>query len=171
MSRARQSRKVLGVVGATVALVLTAACGPKPAPPAPAPAVAAQGGGCQPNATTSAIFNATNGARQTAHVGAVQWNGQLGCLAQEWSDHMGAVNAMTHRDLNATLHLPAFAAFHTLAENVLTGPQSMSVQQMHAAWMGSAGHYANIANPAFTLMGIGVSYANGKVWATENFGA
>ena len=41
---------------------------------------------------------------------------------------------------------------------------------MHTAWMNSPDHRANILSPSFTSVGIGLAWANGQVWATEDFG-
>jgi uncharacterized protein YkwD len=46
----------------------------------------------------------------------------------------------------------------------------MSGADMHNAWMNSPDHRANILSGAYSSVGIGLAYANGQVWATENFG-
>ncbi len=169
-----RSPRVRSTMRAFAALVVVgtvaAACGPQTASAPKTTATATSTPSCPPNATTSTIFNLTNGARQSSGVPGLRWNGQLGCLAQDWSQHMAATGVMTHRDLSATLRSPGYSTYRTLGENILHGPGSMSAQQMHDAWMASPDHRANILNGAFTSMGIGVAYARGEVWATEDFG-
>jgi len=46
----------------------------------------------------------------------------------------------------------------------------MSADAMHTAWMNSPDHRANILSGAYSSLGIGLAYANGQVWATEDFG-
>jgi uncharacterized protein YkwD len=162
--RARVRTRAVRTAAIAVALVaLVAGCRPSSGAPA-SPS-------CQPNATTSTIFNLVNGARQASGVPGLRWNGQLGCLAAGWSMNMSNTGQMVHRDLNAVIHLPEYGAFHTLGENILQGPANLSAGSMHNAWMNSAGHRANILSRSFTMIGIGIYYGRGQVWATENFGA
>lgn len=55
------------------------------------------------------------------------------------------------------------------AENVARGQESP--RSVMDAWIASPGHYANLVNPQFTRIGVGVSFtgANGPCW-TQNFG-
>jgi uncharacterized protein YkwD len=46
----------------------------------------------------------------------------------------------------------------------------MSASDMNTAWMNSPDHRANILSGAYHWVGIGVGYANGQVWATEDLG-
>jgi uncharacterized protein YkwD len=172
-TKSRKRTKRFRIAALAVAIAgLGTACGLPAAAPPPA------GGGCKgpggpPDATTSAIFNATNASRAAVGVGGVSWNPQLWCLASEWSAEMGRTGSMHHRDLNATIRQPAFSGYRTLGENVLFGPASMSGADMHAAWMNSPGHRANILSGAFTSFAVATNYPQGpggQVWATENFG-
>jgi uncharacterized protein YkwD len=161
---------------AALAIVgLAAACGPTPAAgPVAAPPAAPQGGcggpGGPPDATTSAIYNATNASRSSSGLAPLRWDAQLWCLANEWSKVMGDSNSMHHRDLNAALRSPGFSGYRTLGENVLEGPPNMSAGAMHDAWMNSPTHRANILSGAYSTYAVATYYANGQVWATENFG-
>jgi uncharacterized protein YkwD len=77
---------------------------------------------------------------------------------------------MHHRDLGTVLAAPDYAGYQTVGENVLQGPPNMSGGSMHDAWMNSPEHRANILSGAFSSFAVAVYYANGQVWATENFG-
>jgi uncharacterized protein YkwD len=136
---------------------------------APAPPVASQS--CSMDATSVAVFNLTNQSRAASGVAALAPNGQLTCLAQSWSQHMAATGSFAHRNLGAVINSPGYAGvYHTLGENILLGPASMSAAAMHTAWMNSPDHRANILSGAYSSMGIGLAYVGGSVYATENFG-
>jgi uncharacterized protein YkwD len=111
-----------------------------------------------------------NGARTSNGLPPLAANGQLTCLAQGWSSYLASVNGFFHRDLGAVLRSPAYAGYHTLGENILEGPWYMSAADLNTTWWNSPVHRANMLSPAFSSVGIGVAYANGQVWATEDFG-
>jgi uncharacterized protein YkwD len=131
------------------------------------PAAAACG---TPTATTTAIFNLTNVARAGARVRALRWNGTLACLAANWSAYMSRTKVLQHRNLAKTIRQPPYNAFRTLGENILRGPKTMTPAAMHAAWMASPGHRANIVAAKYAWLGVGLTYSAGQVWAVQNFG-
>jgi uncharacterized protein YkwD len=156
------ARRWTGILVATAALALLgAACAPA-APPV--------GQSCGPDATTNAIFADTNVSRAQNGLPPLAWNGQLGCLAVSWSQYLASTNGFFHRDLGSVIRSPGYGGYRTLGENILRGPASMSAWDMHVAWMNSPDHRANILSPAYSSVGIGLAYANGQVWATEDFG-
>jgi hypothetical protein len=54
-----------------------------------------------------------------------------------------------------------------LGENVGTGPNNSAIW---TAFVNSAHHYANIVDPDFNRVGVGVAYAgNGAQWTTQRF--
>lgn len=159
-----KARRWTAVLVATAALALVgAACSPAPGPP-----VGAQS--CGPDGTTNAILVYTNNSRAQNGLPPLSWNGQLSCLAGAWSQYLASTNNFFHRDLQSVITSPGYAGYHTLGENILRGPASMSAWDMHIAWMNSPDHRANILSPAYSSLGVGLAYANGQVWATENFG-
>ena len=161
-----KARRWTGILVATAALALDgSACAPSSGP---APPVGAQS--CGPDATSNLIFAYTNNSRATYGLPPLVWNGQLGCLATAWSQYLASTNNFFHRDLNSVITSPGYRGYHTLGENILRGPASMSGPDMHNAWMNSPDHRANILSGAYSSVGIGLAYANGQVWATENFG-
>ncbi|HEY8216850.1 MAG TPA: CAP domain-containing protein [Acidimicrobiia bacterium] len=165
----RLGRRIGSSVAALAIAGTLAACGPGTvAGPAPA-----GGGGCAggpPDGTAAAIFDATNASRASAGLPALQWDAQLSCLASEWSKVQGDSGSMYHRDLGAVLASSDYVSYQTIGENVLQGPADMSGSAMHSAWMNSPEHRANILSGAFSSFAVAVYYANGQVWATENFG-
>jgi uncharacterized protein YkwD len=168
-TRPRKRNARLGAVVAALAIAaVAAACGgPEPAA---GPSGGCGGPGGPPDGTTAAIYAATNASRASAGLGPLQWNAQLWCLASDWSKVQGDSNSMHHRDLGATLGSSGFAGYRTLGENVLEGPPNMSGDAMHGAWMNSPEHRANILSAAYSSFAVAIYYANGQVWATENFG-
>ena len=100
--------------------------------------------------------------------GGLCWNSQLGGMAQGWANWMAANNSLVHNNLN---NLISQTSFHTMGENILVGPAGMTVDQMEAAWMNSAGHRANILNGAFSMAGVGYAYDDkGQLWVAVDFG-
>jgi len=167
MSTKRTKRFGISVAALAIA-GLGAACVPGPAPGPPA-----GGGGCAggpPDATTSAIYNATNASRQSAGLPGLGWNAQLHCLASEWSNNMASQGRMFHRDLGTILGSPSYSGFRTIGENVLFGPSNMSGGSMHQAWMNSPPHQANIMSGAFSSFAVATAHSGGQVFATANFG-
>ena len=162
MHKARKWASILVAVG-TLALT-GAAC----APGGPGAPVRAQSWG--PDATTNSILADTNNARAQVGLPGLVWNGQLACLATAWSQWMASTNNFFHRDLGSVINSPGYGGYHTLGENILRGPASMSAWDMHVAWMNSPDHRANILSGAYSSMGVGLAYVNGTVYATENFG-
>ncbi|HWW43898.1 MAG TPA: CAP domain-containing protein [Acidimicrobiia bacterium] len=154
-----KARRWAGILAATVALgFLGASCASAPAPQ------------CGMDPTSAAIFNDVNVSRNQNGLPSLAPNGQLTCLAQGWSAYMAATNSFEHRNLSAVLASPGYGGYHTLGENILEGPAGMTADQMHTAWMNSPDHRANILDGAYSSLGIGLAYANGQVWATEDFG-
>ena len=132
-----------------------------PPPPPPAPVSACDGAG-------SSVINAMNGDRSAAGLGQLCANAQLNGFAQSWANWMAQNQSLSHQDLGAVL---GGTAFNTVAENILTGPGSMSAGQMEGAWMASSGHRENILNGAYSAAGVGIAYSSdGQVWVAVEFG-
>lgn len=164
--RVAGTRRILTAVAVLALVAIGAGC--VPAAPAPPSCPAPPG---PPDAVTSAVFNGTNGARTYFGRAPLAWNGQLYCLAQDWSTQLGQSGSFHHRDLSPVLNSPEYAAFNTLGENILRGPASMTGDDMVNSWMASPGHAGNILSWSFSSIGIGLFYtADGLVYATQNFG-
>jgi uncharacterized protein YkwD len=163
---ATRSRRVKTILGAAVLAAVAGACGPRVAS-APASCPAAGG-----TAMSSVIYNRVNADRAGVGLHALSWNGQLACLATEWSAHMAATGTLAHRDLNATIRSAGYGGYRTLGENILRGGTGMTGDQMHNAWMASAPHRANVLSGAYTSIGIGFATSpdGSLTYATENFG-
>lgn len=116
--------------------------------------------------------------RTAARLDPLHRDSRLDAVAQAWSDRMAAKADAGAGDA-ALVHSPAEAEYdyakkmpagwRGAAENIAFNGGSGS--GMHAMWMGSAGHRANIDGAAYDSVGYGVSYdAAGRMWGTVVFG-
>ena len=173
--------RVLGVTFAALTLVTgagsqTEAADGSPGSLANSP-ITGSGIGCgtvidSPDAVASVLVSRVNVDRVAIGLKPLVWNPQLFCLAQEWSITQGDAGTINHRDLTAVLRSPAYQKYRTLGENLLRGPAYINADQMHEAWMESPTHRENVLKPAYTSIGIALTYtSDGRVFATENFAA
>lgn len=90
-------------------------------------------------------------------------------LSRPWSSHMASTNVLAHSNAGSGL-LNDVARFYprvnTVGENV---GYSGSVSSLHAALMNSPGHRANILNPGFRYVGLGVVVSGSRMWLTQTF--
>jgi hypothetical protein len=95
-------------------------------------------------------------------------DGQLTSLARDWAQHMadggcGDGKRICHADpISAGLDAP----WRKLGENVGVGP---NVDAVMDAFIKSGGHYANIMDPAFTRVGVGVVWVGDAMYTTHRF--
>jgi uncharacterized protein YkwD len=156
MRRALASRRARLLFPLLVVAALTAGCFPT-------------GGQGAPGGINGQLFDLLNADRAAHGLPAVQWDGQLGGLAQDWSQNMGTTGQFRHRNLNEVLGRPGYTHYRRLGENILVGACNLSAQEVERAWMNSPGHRANILGN-FNAVGIGTACINGRLWATQNFG-
>jgi uncharacterized protein YkwD len=84
---------------------------------------------------------------------------------------MGSSGNLHHRDLNAQMQAPGYGGYNTLGENVLSGPRSMTGDQIENAFMNSQPHRDNILSSSYNSVGIGLRFSSdGKIRVTQNFG-
>jgi uncharacterized protein YkwD len=117
---------------------------------------------CTPEAYSS--FDMVNGARWQAGRAPLEWNQDLWFKAQAWADQLARDGYLHHSYLPDGLgHLP----WRKLGENVGV---SWSIPSMHNAFMNSAGHRANILDPAFNFGAVGVTIDGfGRYWVVQEF--
>jgi uncharacterized protein YkwD len=108
--------------------------------------------------------NRINALRGSLGRAPLQVDGELTSIAQNWSVHMATTGVLSHSpDLAAGIT----ANWLKLGENVGTGPNNSAIW---TAFVNSAHHYANIVDPAFNRVGVGVAYAaSGAQWTTQRF--
>src|SRR4051795_5113861 len=104
----------------------------------------------------------TNALRASKGLSGLSVNGTLAAKARNWAEHMAAVGAISHSSLSDG----APSEWHRLGENVGRGP---SVDSIHGALVASPDHYANLTDPGFQTIGVGVVNANGTYYVAEVF--
>ncbi|MGD9754571.1 MAG: CAP domain-containing protein [Acidimicrobiia bacterium] len=132
---------------------------PAPAPVAPAAAPAATN---DTEAMENQAFALINAERAALGLPALSFDASLRDSARAQAGRIAAAGSLFHQNLQPLLG----QGWRTAGENVGGGP---SVAALHPAFMNSPGHYANIVNPAFTSMGVGVVVSNGTVWIAYVF--
>lgn len=165
------ARKRIALLGVALIALSVSACRPRvAAAPPPAPRVI----NCTiaADAVASQLLALTNSSRTQAGLSPLAWDGQLACLARDWSTQMSVSGSFQHRDLSAVIRDPAYSRWYTLGENILRANAAITPDGMHTAWMNSPGHRANILNPAFTRMGVGAYQSpGGTTYWTQLFTA
>lgn len=159
-ARSRLERRLLAEGGAVVALAAFVFASLFAVMPAPARASAS---------TDAAQFVVdTNRERAAKGVGTLATNDALAGVAQRWSSQMSSSTHLAHNpNLFDDVDRYVTTNWRKVAENVGTGPDVESIQ---AAFKNSPEHYQNMTDPAFTEIGVAVTYgANGALWVTLDF--
>lgn len=105
-----------------------------------------------------------NDLRASKGLGTLTVNGELVDIARGWAGQMAAAGAISHN--------PSFAGqvdsdWEKLGENVGVGG---SVDSLMTAFINSPGHYANLVDPAFTHVGVGVVRGgDGRIYTSHQF--
>jgi uncharacterized protein YkwD len=152
---------------------------PAPAPPDPAPS--SSPAIASPVAATMSpleqqVVDLTNQARAQNGLPPLQVNSALVAMAQMQSNNMAQLNEMEHvlpgvADPTLQSRSAAFGYNYAwLGENIAFNyPDAPSVV---AAWMNSPEHRANILNPNYTDIGVGIAWNSlGQAYATQDFGS
>lgn len=93
-------------------------------------------------------------------------NSALDAVALRWANQMAANGTLSHNP-DVAGEIPG--GWRAWGENIAQGYATGAA--VHAAWMASPGHRANILKPAFTDIGSALIEANGTTWAVEVFAA
>ena len=112
-----------------------------------------------------ALVNQTRAAKGLP---ALQTDSQLTSLARSWASSMragacGSGNFICHA---SPISAGVTHNWAKLGENVGTGPEIGAVMD---AFIASPGHYANIIDPEFTHIGVGVVWEGGRLYTTHRF--
>ena len=124
----------------------------------------------QSGTAESFLFDAANRERAAAGLPAIQWDALLAASARYHAQMMAQRNSLSHQfpgeapvQQRAT---QAGARFSVIAENVAEGP---SVSGLHAQWMHSAPHRANLLANDMNAVGIAVVQHGNMLFAVEDF--
>lgn len=117
------------------------------------------------------FLDLVNQERTAEGLGSLVVNAELAGIARSWSDVMAAEDHLHH---NPNLSESYTGEWQRLGENVgYTRYPGMSVDvkvtQLHRAFMESPGHRANVLQPAYNQVGIGVTLAGDALWVTLAF--
>ena len=107
-------------------------------------------------------FRSVNTLRAQHGLRFLDWNEGAYDKAVAWSNHMADEGRLSH----SVLAQGVPAGWNRLGENVA---YAGTVAQAMAALEASPPHRANLLNPAFTSIAIGVVERDGRVWVTEVF--
>ncbi len=110
----------------------------------------------------AAFVTKINELRASKGLGPLQVNANLTDKARAWSAGMAAAGKIWH----STLSDGVTEDWKKLGENVGMGG---SVDGLHRAFVNSPGHYANLVDPAFTHVGIGIVMNGSTIYVTEVF--
>ena len=101
---------------------------------------------------------------------ALAYDTDIAAVARRWSETMGAEERLYHNP-NYWNQYPAGSL--TGAENAsqVSAPLSLSaaVRRSFDGLVDSPLHYANMVNPDYTHLGVGIALDNGALWVTQNF--
>jgi hypothetical protein len=114
--------------------------------------------------TESAFVSRINSLRASKGLRTLQVSGELTGVARSWTDRMVAAGQISH---NPNLGSQVGGNWTKLGENVGVG---YDVDGLMQAFINSPSHYANLVDPAWTHVGVGVSFAgDGRMYTTHNF--
>ena len=120
-----------------------------------------------PSAPAATIIDLTNQTRASVGAPAIVNSDALQAIAQTWAEKLANENFFEHNG-NLSTQLPG--GWSAFGENIAMGT-NVSPEKFHDMWVNSPGHYKNLTNPAFNVMGVGyTTAANGTVYGVEVFG-
>lgn len=109
------------------------------------------------------ITELANDARAAAGKAPLARNANLDAVARAWARKMAADGRLWHNP-NLASEIPS--GWRRVGENVAQGYRTGA--QMHAGWMGSSGHRANILGD-FTDIGVAFLESGGTTWGVQVF--
>lgn len=139
-TRTARSRALVGLVAVALALVLTACLS----------------GGQQ------RMVDLVNRDRAAQGRATLPNHATLSTKAQAWADEMAREGRVSH----STLTDGTPSCRRALGENVAA---ASSVDGLHRAWMASAGHRANILDPRWDHIGVGVTRSGDRYYGVQVF--
>lgn len=144
-------RKLCGAVIMLVALVAAAVMTGAPA-------------GADTVSDEHAFVARINDLRASKGLGTLTVDAELVDIARGWAGQMAAAGAISH---NPSFSRQVDSDWEKLGENVGVGG---SVDSLMTAFINSPGHYANLVDPAFTHVGVGVVRGgDGRLYTSHQF--
>jgi hypothetical protein len=141
-------RSFLTVPAATAGALAVAGVRPRPA-----------------RAAVADLYAALDDLRLRNGLPPLQPNSAIASVAQNWTISMVGTGVLAHNPSYSTQIPPGW---NSAGENV---GWAYSDSQLHDAWVGSAGHLANMISPNYTSVGMGrVQGVDYRIWGTQDFG-
>jgi uncharacterized protein YkwD len=135
-------RRLLGALALATVMLLAVACTPE----------------------QMAAIDLANSTRREAGLPELVPSPALIEKAQAWADELARQGTLSHSTL--TDRVPD--GWLKLGENVGKGP---SIEAVHAGFVGSPAHHANLVDPSFNWIGTGVATASdGTIFVVQVFG-
>jgi hypothetical protein len=121
------------------------------------------------NSPEQALLQSANHERTTRGLAPLKWSAELAEAAQKHALRMAQENTISHQFPGEPPMQERAARtgahFSSLAENVAEGPDAATI---HAEWMNSPPHRANLLDPHLNSIGIAVAMNNGTLFAVED---
>jgi len=118
----------------------------------------------------SELYTLVNQERKNQDLPLFTLDNHLIIAARKHSREMAKLGKLSHKFADELALAPrlaqAGAHFDSVAENVAN---SDSPQSAHTEFMHSPGHRANLLNPAYNAIGIGIVEKDGQIYVTEDF--
>jgi uncharacterized protein YkwD len=135
--------------------------------PAPAPSAGAHPSPGVDSAGAAQLLDLVNQVRAEAGLGTLVTRDDIVSIAVGHSQDMANQSLLFHNDNLFSPAVRASLGAGALGENV---DMNFNIPAVHAAFMNSPHHLANIVDPRFTAAGFGVVIdAAGDYWVTEDF--
>lgn len=116
------------------------------------------------------LFQLANQSRKEAGAPPLKWDEHLAIAARLHSNEMARRGGLSHQfpdEPTVSQRLGAQGArFDASAENVAFDD---NIDDMHDGWMHSPGHRANLLNPKYDVVGIGVTRVGERFYGTTDF--
>ena len=116
-------------------------------------------------AAEQAILDQTNALRASEGKPALVRNPQIDAVAAAWAEHMATTGQFQH---NPDFFRQIPPGWRTAGENIAMN--SWDPVALSAQWQNSPPHRANLVNPAFNQIGIGVVERGGLYYGVQVFG-
>jgi hypothetical protein len=115
-------------------------------------------------ALESQFVSGVNAVRADAGLPALAVDGELTAVARQWADSMAAGGAISH---NPNVGSQVTAPWRTIGENVGAGPE---VGGIMSAFVNSPSHHANLVEPRYDYVGVGVTWGgDGRMYTVHVF--
>lgn len=106
-----------------------------------------------------------NELRASQGLGQLEIDPELTQLARSWTTSLSNTGQLSH---SPDLAVGLTQSWTKLGENVGVSPED-EISRLFEAFINSPSHYANIVDPAYNSIGVGVVFRDGRMWTTHRF--